>query len=358
MPAARSRLLEFVANVPYVAERVVNGLAPAVEGNVPQCCRLESLLQIQFGSYALQPKMSPVPGSTLPGSSVTFSWTMSATASEYDLYVGTRAGANDVFSQNVGSLTSYTVGGLPSNGGMIYVRLWSHLPDAWYYFDYTYTAASLIGGGGGTTTYGEITSPKPGSTLTGSTVTFSWTPSANASEYVLYVGTTVGGYDIFDQNVGSYTSFEIFGLLPTDGATIYVRLWSHLPNAWYYLDYTYTAALLLGAGGQTANVQVTFNPASVVRNSTDGKFHYSVGLQEVNGVGVTLTGMWAGGTDLTSDIASWFGSTSLAPNGQASALIVSTCSVPCNYDYPWTFTGNDKNGHIGLTWSGAVFLGQ
>jgi hypothetical protein len=213
---------------------------------------------------------APPPGSTLTGSSVTFSWTTAATASQYFLYAGTSAGGKDLFAQNVGTHTSYTVGGLPTNGATIYIRLWSHLPNAWYYFDYTYTAASGGGGGGGgTTMVAQMTSPTPGSTLTGSSVTFSWTMSATASEYFLYIGTTSGGKDLLAQNVGTVTSYTVGGL-PTDGSTIYVRLWSNLPNAWYYIDYTYTAASGGGGGGGTTMVAEMISPVpgSVFTDST------------------------------------------------------------------------------------------
>lgn len=124
--------------------------------------------------------------------------------------------------------------------------------------------------------------------------------------------------------------------------------------------YTGLSALAAGGGGgvATGNVQVTFTPSSVSRDGGDGKFYFSVNLQETNGVGVTLVGLSAGGTDYTSNIASWFGSNRLPANGQLSVGMNTTCSSPCNYIYPWMFTGNDDNGHNGLTWSGSVFLGQ
>jgi hypothetical protein len=228
-------------------------------------------LEDHTGQQSSQPAsmQSPVPGSTLPGSTVTFTWN-DVGAIEYFIYVGTSTGAKNLFDRNVGSVTSYTVGGLPTNGSTLYVRLWSHLSDAWYYHDYTYTAATNGGGGNGggtTTTFAQMTSPPPGSTLSGSNVTFSWTTSATASDYFLYVGTTQGGNDLFDQSVGTVTSYTVGGL-PTDGSTIYVRLFSHLPNAWYYLDYTYTAAS--GGGGDTTTIaqMVSPVPGSVFDDST------------------------------------------------------------------------------------------
>ncbi|HEY2858763.1 MAG TPA: FG-GAP repeat protein [Terracidiphilus sp.] len=47
-----------------------------------------------------------------------------------------------------------------------------------------------------------ITSPTPGSTLSGSSVAFAWTPGTGASSYRLDVATTAGGSNLFSQNVG------------------------------------------------------------------------------------------------------------------------------------------------------------
>jgi hypothetical protein len=48
--------------------------------------------------------------------------------------------------------------------------------------------------------------PPPGSTFSGSSVTFTWTQGAGASAYWLDVGTALGEGNIFDQNVGLVTS--------------------------------------------------------------------------------------------------------------------------------------------------------
>ena len=53
------------------------------------------------------------------------------------------------------------------------------------------TAAVTITGSGGNT-LAAIVSPTPGSTLSGSTVTFTWNTGAGVTQYWLAVGTTVG----------------------------------------------------------------------------------------------------------------------------------------------------------------------
>jgi len=177
---------------------------------------------------------SPAPGSTLSGSTVTFSWSAGSGASAYWLDVGTVQGQGNIFGQNVGLATSQVVSGIPANGGTIYVRLWTLVGGTWQYNDYTYTAA------GAGTTKAAISSPIPGSTLSGSTVTFTWSAGSGASAYWLDVGTVQGQGNIFGQNVGLVTSQVVSGI-PTNGSTIYVRLWTLLGGAWQVNDYTYTA---------------------------------------------------------------------------------------------------------------------
>jgi hypothetical protein len=60
------------------------------------------------------------------------------------------------------------------------------------------------------------------------------------SQYFLYLGNTAGGNDIYGQSQGTSRSVTVSGI-PTDGRTIYVRLWSLLSTGWQYTDYTYRA---------------------------------------------------------------------------------------------------------------------
>jgi len=88
-----------------------------------------------------------------------------------------------------------------------------------------------------------MTSPVAGSTLTGSAATFQWTAgTGTASGHWLRVGTTgVGSYDV-SAVLYTGTSASITGL-PTNGGTIYVRLYSQNASTseWVFNDYTYTA---------------------------------------------------------------------------------------------------------------------
>jgi len=107
---------------------------------------------------------SPAPGSTLSDATQTFCWTDNdEPVTILRLFIGSRKGARDIYSSgDLGTTTCNTVSGLPTDGSTVYVRLYYQEDGPWQYIDETYTAS----GGSGTP---EITSPAPGSTLSGAT---------------------------------------------------------------------------------------------------------------------------------------------------------------------------------------------
>jgi serine protease len=189
---------------------------------------------------------SPTSGSTLTSSTVTFSWTAGTEVTQYHLYIGTTADGSDLYSMNQGAGLSVTISGLPTNGSTLYVRLWSLIAGSWGYNDYTYTASSVAG------TKAQMSSPTSGSTLTSSTITFSWTAGTEVTQYHLYIGTTAGGSDVYSMNQGASLSVTVAGL-PTNGSTLYVRLWSLIAGSWGYNDYTYTASSAAGTKAQMSS---------------------------------------------------------------------------------------------------------
>jgi hypothetical protein len=102
-------------------------------------------------------------------------------------------------------------------------------------------AISVALGCGAGTARAAITSinPSDGSTLTAVSQNFSWT-GTGVTEYWLYVGTSEGGQDILNSgSLGTSTSTIVNGL-PTDGSTVYVRLWHFEGGNWLNTDFTYT----------------------------------------------------------------------------------------------------------------------
>jgi sugar lactone lactonase YvrE len=141
-----------------------------------------------IGSATPASMTSPAPGSTLPGGPVTFTWTPGNGATGYALWAGTTgtgSGADNLYysGEKAPAVTSLAVGGLPTNGETIYVRLITYYGSSSSFINYTYTAATAA----------VLTTPVPGSTLAGPSVTFSWSPAANATGYALWAGTSGTG---------------------------------------------------------------------------------------------------------------------------------------------------------------------
>src|SRR4029077_14438780 len=133
---------------------------------------------------------SPTPGTTLSSSTMTFAWTSGAGVSQYWLHIGNTFAGNDLYNQSQGTNLSVAVGGLPTDGRTLYVRLWSLIGGAWQFNDYTYMAVTVA--------KAVITSPTPGTTLSSSTMTFAWTSGAGVSQYCLHIGNTFAGNDLYN----------------------------------------------------------------------------------------------------------------------------------------------------------------
>ncbi len=122
-----------------------------------------------------------------------------------------------------------------------------------------------------------FSSPAPGSTLPGATATFSWSPASGALEYFVYLGRTPGSNNIVGRSVGTATSTTVTNI-PTDGSTIYARLWTRFANGWQYTDVTYRAASSGGGGGSTVNQKATLaSPANGSTLGTSQAFSWSTG---------------------------------------------------------------------------------
>lgn len=226
--------------------------------------------------------ISPIDGSTLPGSTVTFTWGGGEGVTNYYLWIGTTPGSKNLKNVTLGpETTSYTATGLPTNGGPIYVRLYSLIAGVYQYNSYTYTQA--------TQAKAMIVSPANGSTLPGSTVTFTWSGGVGATNYYLWIGTTEGARDLKNVTLGpSDTSYTATNL-PTTGATLYVRLYSRINGVNLYNSYTYIAAsqakaeIISPANGSTL-------PGSTVTFTWSG------------GLGVTNYYLWIGTTEGARDL--------------------------------------------------------
>jgi hypothetical protein len=186
------------------------------------------------GCSPLAEMISPTNGSTFISTTVGFNWSLGSGNSQYFLYVGNSLGSSEYFYNYI-SGGSTTVGGLPGDGRNIYVRLWSLSPTGWAYLDYSYRSCACFG-----YQAPKITNPINTSKFGSSVVTFTWNAGTGGSQYFLYVGNSVGSSEYFYNYISS-GSTTVAGL-PSDGRTVYVRIWSLLPSGWIFNDYVYKAA--------------------------------------------------------------------------------------------------------------------
>ena len=178
--------------------------------------------------------VGPAPGTVLTSATSTFSWDLGNDVTQCTLLIGTTGvGSSNVATVNPTFNRSATVSGLPTLGERLYVRLASLTSAGWQSRDYIYTAAYFA--------KAFIQSPLPGSVLTGTSVTFTWSRGSGASQYHIYVGSTgAGSNNVFSLNTGSANSQTASGL-PTNGSTLYVRIWTLIDGSWLFSDYTYSA---------------------------------------------------------------------------------------------------------------------
>jgi hypothetical protein len=226
---------ETVSVLPSNGEKLYVRLSSLVNG----AWQSTDYTYVAHGSPTQAALTTPTPNTStaLSGTSVAFTWTPGNTAANFELWVGTTGvGSSNLYNSGSVTATTETVSVLPSNGEKLYVRLYSLINGAWQPIDYTYVAY-------GSPTQAVLTTPTPDTStaLSGTSVAFSWTPSNIATHYELWVGTTgVGSSNLY--NSGSVTATtETVSVLPSNGKTVYVRLYSLINGAWLYTNYTYVA---------------------------------------------------------------------------------------------------------------------
>ncbi len=179
---------------------------------------------------------SPVNGTMLPGASTTFNWAGGVGMTSYALWIGSSAGAYDLWSSAETVATTSRTVTLPTDGRKLYVTLYSFISGAWQGASYLYTASNVA------VTKAAMTFPVNGSVFTGASQTFTWSASNAATTYALWIGRYPGGYDIHASADG-LNLLKIVTNLPTDGSPVYVTLYSLIKGAWQSNEYIYNAAL-------------------------------------------------------------------------------------------------------------------
>lgn len=189
-------------------------------------------VRYSYTAPILASMVAPAINSTFSASLATFSWTAAPGADDYWLDVGTARGLGDLCGLATAA-TQYTCANLPVSGQTIYVQLWTHMGGAWQSpIEYVYTAYLVPSA--------QLTSPANHSTLSGASVTFTWTSTPGADAYWLDVGTSPGQGNICALSTAAtqYTCLHI----PTNAAPVYVQLFTHISGAWRTpLEYSFTA---------------------------------------------------------------------------------------------------------------------
>ena len=179
--------------------------------------------------------LTPTPGSQLASTSATFNWSAGGAVTLYQFALGSTSGGSDLYSSGQVITTAASVSGLPTTG-TIYATLSSYVNGQWESNSYTYSASSSTV----TPVAAALTSPKAGSTLTGSSATFTWTAGTGVTQYELDLGTTgVGSTNLSSTGHTTATTASITGI-PMTGATLYARLWSYIGRTSSSADYTFT----------------------------------------------------------------------------------------------------------------------
>ncbi len=247
---------------------------------------------------------SPENGSTLEGSSATFTWSAGSGAQEYKLWIGTSAGISNLYNKSQGLNRSVTVSNLPCNGKLLYVRLWTRVNNVtWLRNNYTYTAASVA------QEAAAITSHENGATLESSSVTFTWDEGVGATEYYLWVGTAAKTKNLVERVMGKARTLTLNGL-PTNGNNIYVRLMSKINGVWQYGDTSYvTPNLTRGAA------EITSPASGATLDSESATFEWTAGV---------------GATQYSLMIGTAVGGGNLYNKAQGMAQSVTISTLPTN----------------------------
>ncbi len=242
---------------------------------------------------------APAPSTVLVGPTVTFTWTAgTGNTTGYSLWLGsTGVGSNNLYHSGAVTATSVTAGGMPTNGETVYARLFTYINGSTVHADYTYTAAAQA----------VLTTPAPSTVLVGPAVTFTWTAgTGNTTGYSLWLGTAVGTFNLYHS--GETVATSVTAGLPTNGETVYARLFTTINGVAEHTDYTYTAA--------AQAVLTTPTPGSTLTGSS-----------------ATFT--WTAGTGNTTGYSLWLGSTGVGSNnlyhsGSTVATSVTATGLPTN----------------------------
>lgn len=204
---------------------------------------------VQGGWSSVTSPLNAAQGVDASGS-IQINWTAIQGAQSYALDIGSNLGGTDVVHANEGPNTSAK---LFLNANTTYfLRVWTTTASGVLRFsDSNFTT-------GTTGPASLITSPANGASTVpfGPEVPITWSAVRNPQAYFLYVGTTLGGMDVYGTGETPATSTSI-ALNPS--TTYYLRIWTKRSDGiWVYTDSSFTTA----AAGSLNGLSTIVNPSN------------------------------------------------------------------------------------------------
>jgi len=176
---------------------------------------------------------SPADAAILTGDRVNIEWTSGVGVKmPYYLWVGTTTNSFNLHWSSETGLSRVVK--VPTDGKPVYVTLWSYVNGGWQSDARSYTAYNKA-----VAEKATMTVPPPSSILPGAATKFSWNSGVGATRRALWVGSSASSYDLY---AGFESGLWRALMLPKDGRTLYVRLWSLINGGWQWDDYQYTAS--------------------------------------------------------------------------------------------------------------------
>lgn len=170
----------------------------------------------------------------------------------------------------------------------------------------------------------QITSPSNGATNVdaSSLVTISWTSVANPQTYYLYIGTTLGGTNVYISGNTLNTSVQV---ALSANTKYYLRIFTKQNNGWSYSDSSFTTGNL----GKSAVITSPTNGATNVDASSP------VTISWVGGLNVATYYLYVGTTQ---------GSANVYGSGEVTVTSEQVKLQPSTTYYCRIFTKNTSNG--------------
>jgi hypothetical protein len=294
--------------------------------------------------------------SVLAGPKQAFTWTASAGASGYSLWLGTAAGTDNLYHSGEVTTTSATATGLPTNGETIYATLYTTIGTVSLSNSYTFAAA----------TQAALTSPTPSTTLAGPKIKFSWSAATGSvTGYSLWLGTAAGTDNLYHSGAVTGTSVTVSGL-PTNGEAIYATLYTYIDGSTVSSAYTYTAAQQAGLTSPApsttlAGPKVTFSWSAGTGDTTGYQLWLGTAAGTdnlyrsgaVTGTSVTATGLPTNGEPIYATLYTYMNGSSVSTaytfTAATQAVLTSPASsttlVGPKVTFSWSAGTGDTTGY-------------